>query len=170
MLCLHYFFFHPSFVPWCPVKCPGDAQDPLSQLDSDDDMDDEDEILAMQLPEGCRLQEHPSTVLDRALIKRYVFVRRGMGWFLGRISRAAAPQTRHLYDYRVVLSFDQSTISVQLPLNAYNPQENAEPGAWVLLEPTDSSNEMGGESRSDAGPRTSGRTRTPNVRNFDQPG
>jgi len=88
-----------SVVPLEMPRC--DAQDPLSQLDSDDNMDDEYETLAM-LPEGFRLQEHPPTVLDRALIKRYVFVRRGMGWFLGRISRAAAPQTPHLYDYRVV--------------------------------------------------------------------
>ena len=153
------------------MQRPGDAQDPLSQLDSDDDVESDDEIIAMELPEGFRLQEHPPTVLDRALVKRYVFLRRGLGWFLGQISRAAPPATRHVYDYRVVLASDQSTVSVKLPLDAYSVLESADEGAWVLLEPTDSSSsEMREESRTDAGPRTSGRTRTPNVRNFDQLG
>ena len=81
------------------VHALGDPQDPLSQLDSDDDMDPGDDILAMQLPQEFRLQERHPTVLDRTLIKRYVVLRRCLGWFLGQISRAAAPQTSHIYDY-----------------------------------------------------------------------
>ena len=69
------------------------------------------------------------------------------------------------YDYRVVLASDQSTVS-----DAYSMLESADEGAWELLEPTDSSSEMGEESRSDAGRRTSGRMQIPNVRNFDQLG
>ena len=101
----------------------GDVQDPLSQLDSDDDVDSDDDIIAMKLPDGFRLQESPPVKLDRALIKRCVFLRRGMGWFLGQISRAAPPQTSHTYDYRVILAYDRSTISVKMPLDAYDVDE-----------------------------------------------
>ena len=54
------------------VHALGDPQDPLSQLDSDEDMDPGDDILAMQLPQGFRLHDSHPTVLDRTLIKRYV--------------------------------------------------------------------------------------------------
>ncbi|CAB1097678.1 unnamed protein product [Ectocarpus sp. CCAP 1310/34] len=94
----------------------GDVQDPLSQQESDDNVDSDDDIIAMELPVGFRLQQSPPEKLDRALIKRCVFLTRGMGWFLGQISRAAPPQTSHTYDYRVVLAYDQSTIIVNMPL------------------------------------------------------
>ena len=154
------------------VHALGDPQDPLSQLDSDDDMDPGDDILAMQLPQGFHLQERHPTVLDRTLINRYVVLRRGLGWFLGQISRTAAPQTSHIYDYRVVLAFDQSTISVNLPLAAYSvDDENAAVGAWALLEPIErGSNQLEEECGGDQGRRTSSRARTPNVRNIDQLG
>lgn len=149
----------------------GDVQDPLSQLDSDDDVDSDDDIIAMKLPDGFRLQESPPVKLDRALIKRCVFLRRGMGWFLGQISRAAPPQTSHTYDYRVVLAYDQSTISVKMPLDAYDVDEaNADVGAWALIEPIDDSEEPAGGCEGEQ-PRWQGsRARTPNVRNSDQPG
>lgn len=89
-------------------KDTGNARDTLSQLDSDDDLDPEDNILAMQLPGGFRLREHHPTVLDRAFVKWYVLLQRGLGCFLGSISRTVAPQTNHIYDYRVMLEFDQS--------------------------------------------------------------
>ena len=144
----------------------------LSHLDSDDDMDPGDGILAMQLPQGFRLQERHPTVLDRTLIKRYVVLRRGLGWFLGQISRTAAPQTSNIYDYRVVLASDQSTISAKLPLAAYSvDEENAAVGAWALLEPIEGgSNGLEDECEGDQGRRTSSRARTPNVRNIDQLG
>ena len=111
-------------------------------------------------------------MLDRTLIKRYVVLRRGLGWFLGQISRTAAPQTSYIYDYRVVLVFDQSTISAKLPLAAYSvDEENADVGAWTLLEPIEGgSNELEEECGDDHGRRTSSRARTPNVRNIDQLG
>ncbi|CAB1112346.1 unnamed protein product [Ectocarpus sp. CCAP 1310/34] len=77
----------------------------------DDDVDSDDDIIVMELPVGFRLRESPPEKLDRALIKRCVFLRRGMGWFLGQISRAALPQTSHTYDYRVVVAYDQSSTS-----------------------------------------------------------
>lgn len=71
----------------------GVANNPLSHLDSDDDLDPKDDILAMQLPEGFRLQERPPpTVLDRTLVKRCVILRRGLGWFQGQITRTVAPK------------------------------------------------------------------------------
>ena len=89
-------------------------------------------------------------------------LRRGLGWFLGQISRTAAPQTSNIYDYRVVLEFDQSTISVKLPLAAYSvDEENTAVGG---------SNELEEECGGDQGLRTSSRARTPNVRNIDQLG
>ena len=137
-------------------------------------MDPGDDILVMQLPQGFRLQERHPTVLDRTFIKRYVVLRRGLGWFLGQISRTAAPQTSHIYDYQVVLAFDQSTISVKLPLlTAYYrvDEENATVGAWALLEPIEGgSNELEEECGGDQGRRTSSRARTSNVRNIDQLG
>ena len=150
----------------------GDLQDPLSQLDSDDDMDPGDHILAMQLTQAFRLQERHPTVLDWTLIKRYVVLRRGLGRFLGQISRTAAPQTSHIYDFRVVLAFDQSTIRIELPLAAYSvDEENAAEGAWALLEPIEGGyNELEEECRGDQGRRTSNRARTPNVRIIDQLG
>ena len=70
---------------------------------------------------------------------------RGMGWFLGQISRAAPPQTSHTYDYRVVLACDQSTISVKMPLDAHGVDEaNVDVGAWALIEPIDDSEEPAG--------------------------
>ena len=154
------------------VHVLGDPRDPLSQLDSVDDLDPGDNILAMQLPQGFRLQERHPTVLDRTLIKRYVVLRRGLGWFLGQISRTAAPQTSHIYECRVVLVFDQSTISLKLPLAAYSvDEENAAVGAWALLEPIEGgSNELEEECGCDQGPRTSSRARTPNGRDIDQLG
>ena len=88
-----------------------------------------------------------------------------MGWFLGQISRAAPPQTSHTYDYRVVLAYDQSTISVKMPLDAYDLDEaNADVGAWALIEPIDDSEEPAeGEQ-----PRRQGSTaQTPSVCNSD---
>jgi len=96
---------------------------------------------------------------------------RGMGWFLGQISRAAPPQTSHTYDYRVVLAYDQSTISVKMPLDAYDVDEaNADVGAWALIEPIDDSEEPAGGCEGEQPRRQGSRARTPNVRNSDQPG
>ena len=74
-----------------------------------------------------------------------------------------------IYDYRVVLAFDQSTISFNLPLAAYSvDEENAAVGAWALLEAIEGgSNELEEECGGDQGRRTSSRARTPNVRNID---
>ena len=159
-----------SIVP-C-VHALGDTQDPLSQLDSNDDIDPGDDILAMQLPQGFRLQERHPTVLDRSLIKRYVALRRGLGWYLGQISRTADPQTSRIYDHRVVLAFGRSTISVKLPLAVYSVDEvNAAVGAWALLEPIEGgSNELEEGCGGDQRRRTISRARTPNVRNIDQLG
>ena len=94
-----------------------------------------------------------------------------MGWFLGQISRAAPPQTSHTYDYRVVLAYDQSTISVKMPLDAYDVDEaNADVGAWELLEPIDDSEEPARGCDGEQPRRQGSRVRTPNVRNSDQPG
>lgn len=139
----------------------GDAGDPLSQLDSDNDLEPGDGVLAMQLPEGYGLQEHPPTVLDRALVKRSVFLRRGLGWFLCQTTLTAAPQTSHMYDYRVQLAFDLNTIAVKLPLGAYNiDEENTPVGAWALLGPINGSNGLVEER--EQGRRT-GRARTPMI-------
>ena len=94
-----------------------------------------------------------------------------MRWFLGQISRAAPPQTSHTYDYRVVLAYDQSTISVKMPLDAYDLDEaNADVGAWALIEPIDDSEEPAGGCEGEQLRRQGSRARTPNVRNSDQPG
>ncbi|CAB1100647.1 unnamed protein product [Ectocarpus sp. CCAP 1310/34] len=151
----------------------GDVQAPLSQLDSDDDVDSDDDIIAMELPVGFRLQESPPENLDRALINRCVFLRRGMGWFLGQISRAAPPLSSHThtYDYRVVLAYDQSTVNVKMPLDAHDvDEENAAVGAWALIEPIDDSNEPAGGCEGEQPRRQGSRARTPNGRNIDQPG
>ena len=62
-------------------------------------------------------------------------------------------KTSHIYDYRVVLVFDQSTISVKLPLPAYSvDEENAAVLAWALLEPIEGGrSELGEECRGDQG-------------------
>lgn len=94
-----------------------------------------------------------------------------MGWFLGQISRAAPPQTSHTYDYRVVLSYDQSTISVKMPLDAYDVDEvNAAVGAWALIEPIDDSNDSAEGCEGEQARRQGSRARTANGRNVDQPG
>eukprot|EP00903_Cladosiphon_okamuranus_P014555 g13501.t1 len=117
----------------------GDVQDPLSQLHSDDDVDSDDDIIAMKLPNGFCLQESPPAKLERALTKRCVFLRR--------------------------------TISVKMPLDAYNVDEaNADVGAWALIEPIDDSEEPAGEGEGEQPRRQGSRARTLNVRNIDQPG
>ncbi|CAB1111499.1 unnamed protein product [Ectocarpus sp. CCAP 1310/34] len=138
------------------------VQDPLSQLDSDDDFDSDDDIIAMELPVGFRLQESPPEKLDRALVNRWVFLRRGMGWFSGQISRTAPPQTSQTYDYRVVLAHDQSTISVKMPLDACDVDKaNAAVGAWALIEPIDDSNVPAGGCEGEQPRRQGSRARTP---------
>ena len=44
------------------------------------------------------------------------------------------PASRDKYDYRVTLHSDGSTRSMKLPLESYSTRENADVGAWVLLE------------------------------------
>ena len=70
------------------------------------------------------------------------------------------------------LAFDQSTISVKLPLAAYSvDEENAAVGAWALIEPIEGgSNVLEKECGGDQGRRTSSRARTPNVPNINQLG
>ena len=83
-------------------------------------------------------------------------------------SAGRRPRKRAIFnDYRVVLAFDQSTISVKLPLAAYSVDEEnaAAVGAWALLEPTEGgSNELEEECGGDQGRRTSSRARTPNIK------
>ena len=44
-------------------------------------MDPDDEIQAMKIPDGFRIQESPPSDLDSSLLRRGVLVRLGMGWF-----------------------------------------------------------------------------------------
>ena len=50
-------------------------QDPLTQLDDEDDMSPEDEAIGMAIPDGFRLQESRSAALDNSFVKRGVLVR-----------------------------------------------------------------------------------------------
>lgn len=51
---------------------------------------------------------------------------------------------------------DQTTVSVKLPLDAYDRDDNARVGTWVLLEPdqdNDSGDEQGSEDGNEVAPR-----------------
>ena len=75
-------------------------QDPLTQLDDEDDMSPEDAAIGMVIPDRFRLQESRPADLDNSLVKRGVLVRLSMGWFGGRITRKSQERTKELYDYR----------------------------------------------------------------------
>ena len=85
-------------------------------------------------------------------------------------SRRAHPSTRHVYDFRVTLAFDQSTHNMALPLDNYSVEENAEKGSWVLLERDEESRSGPHEEGGRAKERRSVKARTPSFRNVDQPG
>ena len=103
-------------------------------MDEDDGMDSDDEIQAMEIPDGFRIQASTPAALDSSLLQRGVLVRLGMGWFGGMITRQSQERTLHLYDYRVHLEVDQSTRSMKLPLQRYSGDPGAVVGSWVLLE------------------------------------
>ena len=88
----------------------------------------------------------------------------GLGWFGGKITHRAQERTRDQYDYRVMLTDNESTRSMRLPMEEYDVDENAGVGAWVLLEPI----ALPAAQDQHVGVRRSGRTLTPNVRNIDQ--
>ena len=90
-------------------------------------MDSDDEIQAMEIPDGFRIQASTPAALDSSLLQRGVLVRLGMGWFGGMITRQSQERTRHLYDYRVHLEVDQSTRSMKLPLQMYQRD------AWLSI-------------------------------------
>ena len=93
-----------------------------------------------------------------------MLLRMGLGWFGGKITHRAQERTRDQHDYRVMLTDNESTRSMRLPMEEYDVDENAGVGAWVLLEPI----AMTGAQNQHVGVRRSGRTLTPNVRNIDQ--
>ncbi|CAB1112233.1 unnamed protein product [Ectocarpus sp. CCAP 1310/34] len=95
----------------------------LSLVDDDDSMESDDEILAMEIPDGFRIQASTPAALDSSSPQRGVLVRLGMGWFGRVITRQSQERTRHLYDYRVHLDLDQSTRSMKLPLEMQRRSE-----------------------------------------------
>ena len=95
-------------------------------------------------------------VLDQSSVQCGVFVKLGLGWFGGVITRRVHQKWRHDHDYRVILQADRSTRSMKLPLESYNTNEGNGVGAWVLLDI---------EPREEV--RRSGRAVTPNVGNTE---
>ena len=81
-----------NLVPVNPLD-ERDNTDPISQLDSDEDMEPGEECLPTRVPDGFHLQESGPAALDQTLVKRYVLLRRGMG---GLRERSAAECTRLL--------------------------------------------------------------------------
>ena len=139
-------------------------------LDEDDSMDSDDEIQAMEIPDGFRIQASTPAALDSSLLQRGVLVRLGMGWFGGMITRQSQERTRHLYDYRVHLEVDQSTRSMKLPLQRYSGDPGAVVGSWVLLERSTVEQVDGGGAAATLGVSRAGRERRPNVTLIDQDG
>ena len=75
----------------------------------------------------------PAPVLDQSGVQRGVlFVRLGLRWFGGVITRREHQKSRHGHDYRVMLQAEQRTRSMKLPLESNSTNEGA--GMWVLLE------------------------------------
>ncbi|CAB1104834.1 unnamed protein product [Ectocarpus sp. CCAP 1310/34] len=77
------------------------TQAQMMMLDSDDDVDSDDDIIAMELPVGFCIQESPPEKLDRALIKRCVFLIEPAGVCEGEQprrqgSRARTPNVRNI--------------------------------------------------------------------------
>lgn len=167
--------FHFSLTPASIVPCvhpldndTGDARDSLSQFYGDDDLQPEDNILVTQLPDEFRLQERHPTVLDGTLSERHVSC--GVIWHDFWERSAGQRHCKPIYDYRVVLAFDQGTINVTLPLDAYSvDEEHAAVRARALLEPIDGNNDLVEECGNGQARRAS-RAQTPNVRNIDQLG
>ena len=159
----------PNFLAATPVAPQ------RSQLDEDDDLTDGEDIQAMEIPSGFRLQASAPAALDGLLLKRGVLLRLGLGWFGGVITRRAQERNRSVYDYRVMLETDESTLRMKLPLDAYSTDENAAVGAWALLEPVVDSDRstaegaaggQGGGDEDEAGVRRSARAPVPNVRHL----
>ncbi|CAB1107234.1 unnamed protein product [Ectocarpus sp. CCAP 1310/34] len=107
--------------------------DELRLVDDDDSMESDNEIHAMEIPDGFRIQASTPAALDSSLLQRGLLVRLGMGWLGGIITRQSQERTRHLYDYRVHLDLDQSTRSMKLPLEMYRDPD-AVVDSWILLE------------------------------------
>lgn len=59
---------------------------PWSRLDGDDNVDSDEDRIAVYLLDGLRLQECPPAKLDWGLHELCVLFRRGLGWFLEEIS------------------------------------------------------------------------------------
>ncbi|CAB1111412.1 unnamed protein product [Ectocarpus sp. CCAP 1310/34] len=140
--------------------------DELSHVDDDDSMESDDEIRAMEIPDGFRIQASTPAALDNLLLQRGLLVRLGMGWFGGLITRQSQERTRHLYDYRVHLDLDQSTRGMKLQLEMYKGDPDAVVGSWILLERNTVEQVDGSGATGTSG--VAGRERRPNVILIDQ--
>ena len=158
-----------SIVP-C-VHALGDPQGPLSQLDSNDDMDPGGHPCHAASPR-ISSSRAPSDGARPDLDKALCGLASWFGVVPGTDQPDGGPANEPYLRLPNGLAFDQSTISVKLPFAAYGvDEENAAVGAWALLEPIEGgSNELEEECGGDQGRRTSSRAQTPNVRNIDQLG
>ena len=62
-----------------------------------------DEAIAMVVLYRFRLQGSTPAALDKYVVKCGVYVRLGMGWFGGLITRKSQEWTKDVYGYRVHL-------------------------------------------------------------------
>ena len=74
---------------------------------------------------------------------RGVLVRLGMGWFWCPDHSQEPGANENVYVHRVHLEADQCLRSMKLSLAAYNTENSAAVGAWVLLEPSDAEQARG---------------------------
>ena len=76
----------------------------------------------------------PPPILDQSSNQCGVFVKLGLGWFGGVITRRVHKKSMHDHDCRVMLKVDRSARSMKLPLKSNSTDEGAGVGAWVLVE------------------------------------
>ena len=133
-------------------------------------MDSDDEIQAMEIPDGFRIQASTPAALDSSLLQRGVLVKAWHEVVWWDDHPTSQERTRHLYDYRVHLEVDQSTRSMKLPLQRYSGDPGAVVGSWVLLERSTVEQVDGGGAAATLGVSRAGRERRPNVTLIDQDG
>ena len=109
-------------------------------------MDSDDEIQAMEIPDGFRIQASTPAALDSSLLQRGVLVKAWHEVVWWDDHPTSQERTRHLYDYRVHLEVDQSTRGMKLPLQRYSGDPGAVVGSWVLLDRSTVEQVDGGEA------------------------